>query len=93
MASGHYVAVLVPHTEAGTFLSWMDTYLASWGPLPCTQYTRQSYTDQLWRYANQDLVAGTSHYVPFLVEDDRELMFTKLSWNVIQHYPWDQHPM
>lgn len=93
MATGYYIAVLVPNPEMDGMLDWLNEFLPTWGPLPCTEYTKQSYTDHLSRYANQDLKADVAHFVPFFVEGERELMFAKLAWNVVDHYPWNQHPM
>jgi hypothetical protein len=92
MAAGHYIAVLVPNPEMGGMLDWLNEFLPTWAPLPCTSYTKASYLEMLEQLAAQD-APGLLQFIPLLVETERDVMFAKLTWNVIKHYPWDQHPM
>lgn len=92
MASGHYVAVLIDGAEMRGMMNWMEEYLPGWGPLPCTEYTKDSYLEMLNMLAEQD-APGLMQFIPFHVPTERDVMFTKLTWNVIKNYPWSEHPM
>jgi hypothetical protein len=93
MDQGHYTAFLVPHREMPDFINWLNTSATTWRPLPCTEWTKENYTNQLWKLANQDFKEsqGIVQFVPVYIEDDREVMLGKLTWNLLQNYPWSEH--
>lgn len=90
MEDGHYIGILVPNQDMWTMLNWIDEFIPDWKPLPCTKYSKTSYWNMLSGIADQD-AHGLQQFITFHVPSSKDVIFAKLSWDVVENYPWSEH--